>query len=158
MTAVAVVAALAALGLVLAAAIVDVVRYEIPDGISIAIAALAVVFGLVTPGFAWVSHAAAAGGMFAFGLLAFSRGWLGGGDVKVMTAVAAWTALAGLPLMFVATSVAGGALVLVYGVGRRVSRVDRTVAATAPLPYAVAIAAGTLWWLWATRGGPLPIA
>ncbi len=57
--------------------------------------------------------------MFALGLLAFSRGWLGGGDVKLMTAIAAWTGLAGLPLMFLATSISGGALALVYAVGRR---------------------------------------
>ena len=63
--------------------------------------------------------------MFAFGLLAFARGWLGGGDVKLMTAIAAWTGITGLPLLFIAVSVAGGGLALVYAVGRRLVRQSR---------------------------------
>ncbi len=144
-----------ALALVAAAAVVDVVRYQIPDLLSLGVIGLAGAFGLLTPGFGWLSHAAAPAAMFALGLLAFSRGWLGGGDVKLMTAIAAWTGLAGLPLMFLATSISGGALALVYAVGRRA--LHRAPAAATPnhLPYAVAIACGTLWWLAVTRGGPL---
>ena len=150
---VAIAAALAALTLVVAAAAIDVVRWMIPDAISIAILTLLVGFGAVTPGFAWWSHAAAPAVMFAFGLLAFSRGWLGGGDVKLLTSVAAWAGLGGLPLLFVATSVTGGGLVLLLA-GRR--RLAGQAAAVTHVPYAVAIAVGTLWWLWAT-GGPLPL-
>ena len=137
---------------VVAAAAIDVVRYEIPDAISIAVVVLAVPFGLATPGFDWLPHIAAPVAMFGFGLLAFSRGWLGGGDVKLMSALAAWSGLGGLPLMFVAISLSGGALALVYAAGRRIAGHGT---ATTRLPYAVAIAAGTLWWLWATHGGPL---
>lgn len=153
MNVVAEVAAGTALAAIVAAAAVDVIRYEIPDGLSIAVVVLAVPFGLATPGFAWLPHVAAPAAMFAFGLLAFSRGWLGGGDVKLMSALAAWSGLAALPLLFAAISIAGGALALVYAAGRRLV-VDGT-ATTSRLPYAVAIAAGTLWWLWASNGGPL---
>lgn len=153
MIVVATLAAWLALAVVFAAAVVDVVRYEIPDTASIVVLALAVVFGLATPGFAWLAHGGGALAMFAFGLLAFARGWLGGGDVKLMTAIAAWTGIAGLPLMFVAVSVAGGALALTYAVGRRaIPRATDAVAVT-DLPYAVAIAIGTVWWAWAT-GAP----
>ncbi|MBV8972722.1 MAG: prepilin peptidase [Sphingomonadaceae bacterium] len=149
------IAAVTALFLVVAAGAIDAVRYEIPDAVSIAVVVLAAVFGVLTPGFGWASHAGAVAVMFAFGLLAFSRGWLGGGDVKLMSAIAGWTGLMQLPLMFVAVSVSGGVLALVYAVGRRVrSRGGAAVQATA-LPYAVAIAIGTLWWLAATGGGPL---
>ena len=152
MHALAVGSALAALALVGAAAVTDAVRWMIPDSISIAVLVLLPVFGIAMPGFVWWSHAAAPVVMFAFGLLAFSRGWLGGGDVKLMTAIAAWTGLAALPILFVATSVAGGALVLLLAGRRRLAGGNATT--VTHVPYAVAIAAGTLWWLAAT-GGPL---
>jgi len=147
-----IVTALAALALVCGAAIIDVVRYQIPDEISIGVLILGIVFGIATPGFAWWSHAAAPVIMFAFGLLAFGRGWLGGGDVKLMTAIAAWAGLTSLPVVFLATSVAGGGLALIMMFRRRFA--GTTAVAATHVPYAVAIAVGTLWWLWAT-GGPL---
>lgn len=153
-------AAFAALFIVAWAAVIDTVRFEIPDSASLAIGALALVFCLLEPGMVWWSHLAAPILMFGFGLLAFSRGWLGGGDVKLMTAIAAWTGLSGLALMFVATSVAGGVLALGLMVTRRLATAQdehrgRVSQPAKPLPYAVAIALGTLWWLWATSGGPL---
>lgn len=66
----------------------------------------AVLFGLGTPGFDW----AEGGDFFAFGLLAFARGWLGGGDVKVMTDCACWAALGTLAALI---AIAGGVLALV---------------------------------------------
>lgn len=153
-------AAVAALLLIIGAAVIDIVRFEIPDYISISVATLALVFAILEPREAWWSYLAAPLLMFGFGLLAFSRGWLGGGDVKLMTAIAGWTGLGGLPLMFVATSIAGGGLALAKLLARRIAagqdrRVGSAVRAATPLPYAVAIAIGTLWWLWATGGGPL---
>ena len=65
----------------------------------------AVLFGLGTPGFDW----AAGGAFFAFGLLAFARGGLGGGDVKVMTDCACWAALGTLAALI---AIAGGVLAL----------------------------------------------
>lgn len=152
--------AIGALVVVCGAAIVDVMRFEIPDGISLAVLVLAGTFGILTPGFGWLSHLAALGVMFAFGLVAFSRSWLGGGDVKLLSAIAAWTGLGGLPLMFIATSVAGGLLTIGLILVRfTLSSSGTTIAAGslrpgAPMPYAVAIAAGTIWWVWAT-GGPI---
>ncbi len=153
-------AAFAALFIVVAAAVIDTIRFEIPDVASISVAALALVFTILEPRMVWWSYLAAPLLMFGFGLLAFSRGWLGGGDVKLMTAVATWTGLGGLPLMFVATSIAGGLLALVMMIKRRITaaqdqRTGGVVRVATPLPYAVAIAIGTLWWLWATSGGPL---
>lgn len=152
MAPVAAVAAATALALVAGAAAIDCIRREIPDAISIAVVVAAVVFGVATPAFSWWSHAAAPPVIFGFGLLAFSRGWLGGGDVKLLTAIAAWTGLGGLALMFVATSVAGGGLTAIMLAARRLGGGSAT--ATMRVPYAVAIAVGTAWWLWATGGGP----
>ena len=155
--------ALLAVGVLVAAAVIDVVTFEIPDTLSIVLAVLAVAHGALHPGFGWAGHLSAAAAMFAFGLLAFSRGWLGGGDVKLMTALALWTGLAGLPVLFLAIALAGGALTLLILLIRRglmlvrlpVGRLPAVLAPAAELPYAVAIAAGALWWAWAARIGPL---
>lgn len=153
--------ALLALAL-LAAAGFDLWRFEIPDTITIVIIIAAVLFGLGTPGFAWASHAAAGGAFFAFGLLAFARGWLGGGDVKVMTGCACWASLATLAEQVVLIALAGGVLALVLILVRRslalagVAGDDapRLIRVGADLPYAVAIAGGMA--AWACRHLPLP--
>lgn len=152
----ALVLALIALACVLAAPVFDLMRFEIPDSLSIIIAIAAIGYGIVTPGFGWLSHLASTGLVFAIGLLAFARGWMGGGDVKLLTAIATWTGLDGLPMQWLATAIAGGVLALVLIVVRRglgfagvdLERAPRVFQLDAPLPYAVAIAAGTLWWAW----------
>lgn len=145
--------ALAGLSCVVAAAICDLRAFEIPDGLSIALLVLALGYGLLTPGFNWLSHVAAPVGVFAFGLLLFAKGWMGGGDVKLLTAIAAWTGLAGLLPFLVGVSLAGGVLALLLIIARRAvagrsspQNLPRMLAADAPLPYAVAILAGVLWW------------
>ncbi len=145
----------------LAAAATDVVAFEVPNTISIVIAVMAAAHGLLTPGFVWWSHALAPLLMFAFGLLAFARGWLGGGDVKLMTATAAWTGLVGLPVFFLATSIAGGVLLLSLfllrqgwkAAGRAIPNFGKVLGADAPIPYAVAVAVGAVWWAWSSAGG-----
>jgi prepilin peptidase CpaA len=107
----------------------------------------AVLFGLGTPGFDW----AEGGDFFAFGLLAFARGWLGGGDVKVMTDCACWAALGTLAALI---AIAGGVLVLMLlRCGLALAGVTgddapSLVRAGADLPYAVGIAGGMAVWAW----------
>ena len=117
----------------------------------------AVLFGLGTPGFDW----AEGGDFFAFGLLAFARGWLGGGDVKVMTDCACWAALGTLAALI---AIAGGVLALVLVLmllrcglalaGVTGDDAPSLVRAGADLPYAVGIAGGMAVWAW--RFLPLP--
>ncbi|OYQ25657.1 hypothetical protein CHU93_13045 [Sandarakinorhabdus cyanobacteriorum] len=141
---------------VIAAAGFDLWRYEIPDTLTVLIIIAAVLHGLGTPGFAWASHAAAGGIFFAFGLLAFARGWLGGGDVKVMTGCACWASLATLAEQVVLIALAGGVLALLLMLLRRSLSLAGVVGDDAPrlirvgadLPYAVAIAAGMALWAW----------
>ena len=136
------------------AAIWDVSRFEIPDTISVVILAAAVAYGLATPGFNWISHISAMALFFGCGLFMFSRGWLGGGDVKVMTACAAWAGLSGLLMQLALISVAGGALVGALMLGRVIVRLSgrdpvqtlHLFRADARVPYAVAIAGGVAWW------------
>lgn len=141
---------------VLAAAGFDLWRFEIPDTLTITIIAGAVLFGLGTPGFDWARHAAAGGAFFAFGLLAFARGWLGGGDVKIMTGCACWATLGNLIEQQVLIALAGGVLALALMLVRRSLKLagvtgedaPRLVRVGADLPYAVAIAGGMAVWAW----------
>lgn len=143
-----------ALACLVAAAIADMRTFEIPDALSIALLATAVGYGLVTPGFAWLWHGAAVIVMFGLGLLLFSRGWMGGGDIKLLVALAGWTTLQGLPLQLAFVAIAGGGLALVLiiarrglaAAGRAPESVPKMFRNDAPLPYAVAILAGALWW------------
>jgi prepilin peptidase CpaA len=150
-----------AIAALLAAAMFDMWRFEIPDTLSWLLLGSAAGYGLATPGFGWLSHAAAPLLMFGIGLFVFSRGWLGGGDVKLMIALAGWTGLAGLPIQLALISITGGILALVL----ITLRASVATAATdpahwprlfrkdAPLPYAVAIAAGSFWW--ASKAWPI---
>lgn len=139
---------------VLAAAGFDLWRFEIPDTLTVLIIIGAILFGLGTPGFAWAQHAAAGGLFFAFGLLAFTRGWLGGGDVKIMTGCACWATLPTLAEQAALIALAGGALALLLGLLRRSLALaglagedaPRLIRVGAELPYAVAIAAGMTVW------------
>ena len=139
---------------VLASALFDLRTYEIPDTITVVIIIAVVLFGLGTPGFDWASHAAAGGAFFGFGLLAFARGWLGGGDVKVMTGCACWATLGSLAEQVVLIAIAGGVLALVLILLRRSlalagvtgENAPRLVRVGAHLPYAVAIAGGMAVW------------
>ncbi len=148
--------ALVALACVVAAAGFDVWRFEIPDTLSIVLVGTAIGYGLLTPGFGWLSHIAAALLFFAIGLALFASGWMGGGDIKLMTGIAAWTGLWGLVVQLLVTSIAGGLVTLLLlaaraGVARAgvaEARLPRLLHADAPIPYAVAIAIGTLWWAW----------
>lgn len=146
--------ALVALACVVAAAVADVATFEIPDTLSIVPIVAAVGYGVATPGFGWLSHSAAALLFFGLGLFIFTRGWMGGGDIKLLTAVAAWTGLVGLVPMLLATAIAGGALTLLLIALRKAvaaagaAHPPRLFASDGPIPYAVAIAAGTCWWAW----------
>lgn len=152
---------LVAVACLVAAAAFDVVTFEIPDTLSIVLLAAAIGHGWATPGFDWLSHALAVLVMFGIGLLLFSRGWMGGGDIKVMVAVAGWTGLAGLPMQLAFVAIAGGVLALVLiiarrglaAAGRAPENLPKLFRIDAPLPYAVAILFGTLWW--ATKSWPL---
>lgn len=145
--------AAAALACVIAAMVTDLVRFEIPNWLSIALLGLALGYGLLTPGFGWWSHIGAVVLVFGIGLFIFSRGWMGGGDVKLLTGIAAWTGLEGLAAQLTATALAGGGLAMVLllarGVatsGMKTDRIPKLFRQDAPLPYAVAIALGTCWW------------
>ncbi len=73
----------------------------------------------------------------------FALGWLGGGDVKLLGALALWLTPGTFLDLLLAMAFAGGAIAVIFIIRRSIGR---TKAATS-LPYGVAITAGGLWVL-----------
>ena len=92
------IAAAATMILLIAAAASDITRYRIPNIIVYAIvAAFAVgaIFNFAWPAIVWPLLAGVA--MFLLGAGLFALGLFGGGDVKLIAAMALWTGFADLP-------------------------------------------------------------
>jgi prepilin peptidase CpaA len=155
--------------LLVMAAARDVATRLIPDALPIGIA-LAGLAGRVLAG--WPEAGISAGvGVVLFVLMVplAMRGWLGGGDVKLISAMAMGLAPQAAWQFVVTTVFAGGALGLAYILGRQFvprTRVARgaslprrvmvveawRIRRRAPLPYAVAIAIGGLLVLFSLTG------
>lgn len=155
---------LAVAGLLTVAAALDVASRTIPNWICGGVAALGLLARWPAGLSQMVLSALVAGVLFALLLLAYLRGALGGGDVKLAGAVAV-----GLPPgdtydFVVVTAGAGGVLALLYlamralpamrpapaGRGRlaRIYGVERwRIRRRGPLPYGVAIAVGGVFAL-----------
>lgn len=104
--------AIIALALCIYAASTDVKRLEIDNWVSVAIAALFVVYGVMEPGVNWVAHVVVMLVMFVMGFVLNRTGVMGGGDVKLLTALSLWAGLSGLPTMLMVTSLAGAVVAL----------------------------------------------
>ena len=89
--------------------------------------------------------------VLGFGTLLFARGWMGGGDVKLLAACALWFDLSLGWKMLVAVAIAGGLESLAIMMLRllpwpdRLRRRIRWLRKDEALPYGVAIAAGMIW-------------
>lgn len=98
--------------------------------------------------------------VFLGGAALFARGWLGGGDVKLLSAATLWAGAPHTPALLLATAIVGGvlALALMNPLGSRLMLAVRcllnapgdlggipdTPAASVPVPYGVAIAGAGL--------------
>lgn len=139
----------------------DLATRLIPDSVSIAIAGIGIASRLFE---GWIAAGVSlllAVAIFLLLVPIAARGWLGGGDVKLISAMAAGLAPGDTWTFIVATVFAGGALGVAYILGRHVvpetrvaggaTLLRRVIAVEAwrmrrrgPLPYAVAIAIGGL--------------
>lgn len=133
------------------AAATDLRARIIPDSVPLAILALFGVRALLGEAPDWPWHLAVGAGVFAVCLALFARGWLGGGDAKLIPAVALWAGPDRLALFLLAMTLAGGVLALVMLARRRLAGgEDRTESPQdRELPYALAIAGGGAALLWA---------
>jgi prepilin peptidase CpaA len=80
------------------------------------------------------------------GFVLYVGGFWGGGDAKLLAAVAAWAGLDGLPRLLLVTAVAGGLLAGLVLMLRRRRGQGASDWASLPMPYGVAIAFGGYDW------------
>ncbi|HBK06081.1 MAG TPA: hypothetical protein DDZ81_09470 [Acetobacteraceae bacterium] len=149
-------------GLVLLAATRDIMTRTVPNWIPLTLAVLCTVLATVDNRLVWG---------LGFGLTIFvicffcwKRGWMGGADVKLLGAAAIAVAPGDAEAFLLGVTLFGGALALAYltggrvlprpGVKRPTALLPRILRVEAwrirhqgPLPYACAIAAGTLFVL-----------
>ena len=144
---------LAALAIaLLVAAVTDLRRRQIDNWLNVAVAAAAPLFWLATGlslgGVGW--QLAMASGAFVICGGFFAMGWMGGGDVKLLTALALWIPPTQFLSLLIVMALVGGVLTLVIG-SWHIARHRRDRLA---IPYGVAIAAGGLWVLVANSLDP----
>ncbi|WP_166294204.1 A24 family peptidase [Bradyrhizobium sp. 2S1] len=147
--------------LLLYVATIDVATRLIRNEICLALALLGIVSQLASPMQVAQSLIVAAI-LFLLLLVIYTRGSIGGGDVKLLVALAVGLPLAGVVQLLTITALAGGVLALAHLVmrnlpyprlapagssfARRVYAVERwRHLRHAPLPYGVAIACGGIW-------------
>ncbi len=155
-------------GLLLYAASHDILARTIPDWVSVALAACGFVISAASG--MLVGAAIAASLVLAASILLFRLGLMGGGDVKLLAAVALVVPPGDILTMIAAIAIAGGGLALVFLALRPLARrhartrgnrqlglLHRGMAAElwrirrgGPLPYAVAIASGTVFTMIST--------
>ena len=127
-----------------AAAVGDIRTRTISNWLNGAVALGAVAFWFASGLDPWPDMAIRAGvaaGVFALFAGAFALGMMGGGDVKLLGALALWLPPGGVLFLLVAMSLAGGALTLAMWARHKLRRSSHTL----EIPYGVAIAFGGLW-------------
>lgn len=132
-------------------AVSDIRAYIIPNWTSILIAASFLVAAIFTPYASLISGLLSGAGVLLLGLALFAVGWMGGGDVKLFSALALWAGPSRLGAFTLATSLAGVAVALfMLSPLRRFAPTapdEARSAARQPMPYGVAIAVGGIWVL-----------
>lgn len=91
-------------------------------------------------------------GFLGVGTLLFAKGWFGGGDVKLLAAIALWFDFDGGLALFIWTTIGGGFLALLFIALRRMLPLPAAGAEggwaafkrKGPIPYGLAIAAGAI--------------
>jgi prepilin peptidase CpaA len=140
-------------GLMLAAAIEDLRRLIIPNALILALSVIWPFYFAAAPSlFGGLSALGCAIAVFLVGALCFSRGWLGGGDVKLLSVATLWAGPAGTPPLLLLTGIFGGilALFLLVPPGAYIATLARAKFGPSdgptgsgmetPIPYGVAIA------------------
>jgi len=130
--------------LLLAASWCDLKSRTIPNGLNLAIALAAIPFWWSVGLPFWPDAAIQVGvAALVFGLfaIAFAMGAMGGGDVKLIGALALWLPFKAVLVLLFVMSLAGGVLTLALYLRHRLARRGGQI----EIPYGVAIAFGGLW-------------
>lgn len=132
----------------LVAAVTDLRRRQIDNWLTLSVAGAAPLYWWASgmtfmPGIAWQLGLAAL--TFAILFAMFALGVMGGGDVKLLTAVALWIAPLWFMRLVIVMSIIGGLLTLAMWIHHRAAKRTGRLA----IPYGVAIACAGLWALFA---------
>lgn len=130
--------------MLIVAATGDLRTRTIPNWLNGAIALGAIPFWLVSGLSVWPDMAIQIGvafAVFALFALAFHLGAMGGGDVKMVAALALWLPLGAVIKLLVIMSIAGGVLTALMLVRHRLAKSGQEL----EIPYGVAIAFGGFW-------------
>ena len=147
--------------LLLYVATIDVATRLIRNEICLALALLGIAGQFASP-MQIVESLISATILFLLLFMIYQRGWIGGGDVKLLVVLAVGLPLTGTIQLLTITALAGGVLALVHlmmrllpsprlapagsSLVRRVYAIERwRHLRHAPLPYGVAIACGGIW-------------
>lgn len=145
------------MGVLLAAALGDLKTYRIPNAFSLALLALYPIFAFTAPYPTQpLFSLAIMAGVLAVGFAMYSFHWIGGGDIKLMTAVSLFAGPALALEFLIITSLAGGAIAmlminkharanLAVALDTMGSRTLRDAVLTDVIPYGLAIAAGGVY-------------
>jgi prepilin peptidase CpaA len=139
-------------GLMLIAAVEDLRRLVIPNAVVMGLCTLWPLQLAVAPTISLTDSAVAAlcaASVLGAGTMLFSRGLMGGGDVKLLTAATLWAGPGLTPALLIITAVLGGllTLALLSPLAVRAVFAPRAAASAAkrmPVPYGVAIAGAAL--------------
>ena len=137
------------------AALSDLVSFKIPNTIPIAISLL---FLPTASLLGWeltvlLTHVVAGAGVLVLGFLLFMRGYIGGGDAKLLAAISIWTGLDALYAYFLFVAIAGGILALLLlgcrwfnlpKLLRRIAWLERLHSEKKHIPYGIAISSGAV--------------
>ena len=147
-------ATLTGVAILCAAALHDLAVRTVPNYYSVVLFSAGLALRLLTGGFHALEWGLAASGvMFLLTFIFWRLRWMGGGDVKLLTAAAIFVAPLAVPMLVTFTALSGGVLALLFVVGRRVAR--RPVR-TRPQKILPRLLRCEQWRL--HRGGPLPYA
>ncbi len=140
-----------------AAAIEDFRRLVIPNMLPIILCALWPLYFAAAPSlYGALAAIGCAAAVFIGGAILFARGYIGGGDVKLLSAATLWAGPAGTPTLLLLTGVLGGALALflLMPFGMQIAVAARGMLGQPsvvterglgmPVPYGIAIAGAAL--------------
>jgi prepilin peptidase CpaA len=142
-------------GAVAFAAAMDLLTMTIPNRVSLALLLAFLPLGAAAGLDAWalLEHFAAGAAMLGFGVLLFIPGWIGGGDAKLLAAIALWVGFDNLASYVFYVALAGGMLALLFSAARSLplprpllgeAWAQRLHRQDAGIPYGLALAAGAL--------------
>jgi prepilin peptidase CpaA len=145
---------LVCVALLLFAAVHDVIARTIPDLVPLGILAVALVLNLLSGSL--LLPLAVAAVVAAVCLLLYWLGLMGGGDVKLLIAIAFLLPPAEVPAAALAIAIAGGGLAALFLLLRPRLRERRLLPAGRSAPLLRRASVAELWRI--RRGGPLPYA